>query len=184
MLPKHIRHRISLLRILERYLWHTGLTGSTVVFIFLVVKFFVLDVGQVNGRSMETTFIDNETFITNKVLYLFHPPARYEVVQVVEPSQEKLLIKRVIALPGEEVIIRRGKVFVRQRNTPEERELAEPYLKKGTYTTLRGQKDAVHFTVGPDEYFILGDNRPYSIDSRVYGAVPRSRIVGKVIGTL
>lgn len=177
-----MRATITTMRFFERYVGKIFFTGGSCLMALLFLKFFVLNVGQINGPSMEPTFVDDDTFFINKVVYMLHAPERYDVVQVVDPAQEKLLLKRVIGLPGDIVVIKRGKVFLQKFGEAQEHELAEPYLKKSTYTTVLGQKDAKRYAVGKGEYFILGDNRPRSGDSRVYGPVERSRILGKVTG--
>ena len=181
-----MQQHITQLRFFERYLGKVVTTGGMCVIVLLVVKFFIINVGQVNGKSMEPNFVDDDRFLINKLSYFVRAPKRYDIVQVIDPSQNKLLIKRVIGLPGEVVAIKRGKVFIRKagEQVTAEQELPERYLKPSTYTMVPGQKDAKRYVVGPDQYFILGDNRPQSGDSRGYGPVARSRILGKVVGKL
>lgn len=164
----------------QRYL---GLVASFFAVFILsigIIRFFILSPGQVNGRSMELTFIDNDYFLVDKFSYLFAPPERYDVVQIVDPIYKKLIIKRIVGLPGETIIIKRGKVYVKSVQT--EDALPEPYLKPHTITKLPTEGKPLEVVLGPHEYFVLGDNRDYSTDSRHYGAVHRQVVVGKIIG--
>jgi len=154
------------------------LAMTTLVILIVVIKFFVVNTGVVNGVSMEPTFIDDDRFLVSKFTYLLKKPQRYDIVQVIDPASGKLLIKRIIGLPGEVVMMKRGKVFIGDD------ELPEPYLSQWVSTHVPEQKAPKQFTVGADEYFVLGDNRSHSTDSRFYGPVHRSRIVGAVVGKL
>ena len=144
-----------------------------IIFFILFVRTFLIELGSVNGLSMEENFFDNEIFIVNKLTLLFRKPERKDVVQVMQ--DDKLVIKRIIGLPGEEVIIRKGKVYI--KNNKEEIELKEDYLKK--YIVTKSEKK--NFILGEHEYFVLGDNREESIDSRNYGPVHRTQINGLII---
>ncbi len=169
--------------LLARYLWMTCSAICSFVFIILAIKFFLLTSGQINGKSMEPTYSDNDLFIINKLVYLFIKPKRHDIIQVINPETEKLIIKRVVGLPGEIVVIRRGKIFIQQSIDDVEQEIEEPYLSKNEYTTLNHQKQkgAARFLVGSNQYFVVGDNRDGSTDSRYYGPIHRSKIIGKVI---
>jgi signal peptidase I len=149
--------------------------------IIIVGRFFIFSPGAVNGPSMERTFLDEDTFYVNRFVYLISAPKRYDVVQMINPQEEKLIIKRVIGLPGETVVIRRGKVFVIPVGQKEQVEVPEPYLREGITTTVPLQQGAAAFTLEADEYFVIGDNRPKSIDSRNYGPVGREEIIGRVV---
>jgi signal peptidase I len=97
--------------------------------------------------------------------------ARGEIVML-DDGKSDYALKRVVGLPGETVHIWRGYVFINRRI------LLEPYLPKQVYTFPR-ERQAV-FVLGPSQYFVLGDNRPASADSRVYGPVERSSIKGRI----
>ncbi len=157
---------------------------GTAIVSLLFLKSFVLDVGQVNGVSMEPTYVDQDRFFVNKVEYFFRRPGRQDIVQIIDPGQSKLLLKRVIGLPNETVVIKQGKVFIRSQGSQEEILLVEAYLPSTSYTTIPLQKAPQRYSLGSDEYFVLGDHREQSTDSRVYGAVHRSRILGSVMGKL
>jgi len=98
-----------------------------------------------------------------------------DVVVLVDPGDHGFSVKRIIATPGQSIYFKFGRVFVNDR------EIDEPYLTVNTHTFTYSQMKEQMITLGPDQYFVLGDNRPRSIDSRCYGAVPRGNILGKVM---
>ena len=105
-------------------------------------------------------------------------PKRLEVVQFLDPQTDQFFVKRVIGLPGEVILIKRNGVFVR---TPDSMEfqLSEPYLRKDTVTAVAAGSP-LEFVVPENTYFLLGDNRANSHDSRDFGPVHRRYIQGKV----
>jgi len=144
---------------------------------FLIVwpiHYFIFQPFYVVGPSMEPNFYDKDYLIITKINYRFNSPQRGEVVIFKSPINPKdFLIKRVIGLPGEQVIIKSGKINIHKDN--QEIELKEEdYLPAGI-TTL-GEIDA---TLKSDEYYVLGDNRNMSLDSRVFGQIKKSYIVGQ-----
>ncbi len=173
---------ISKRQLVERYTWHVAVAIASFVFVILVVKFFLFDVGRVDGQSMEPAFVDDNIFFINRWIYLIQPPARYDVVQVVAPGSNTVLLKRIIGLPGDEIIIKRGKVFLKTIDSGALIEFSESYLPAGVVTRVLGQNQPTIFSIGSHQYFVLGDNRSESSDSRIWGPVERSRILGKVIG--
>lgn len=163
----------------QRYLGLVAYTVAVLVLTLLTIRFFFISPGRVNGRSMEPTFIDEKLFFVNKNVYLFASPKKFDVVQVIEPESEKLIIKRIIGVPGEHIVIKRGRVYI--KNQAQEIELDESaYLSSDVLTRVVGQAAPLEFTLKENEYFVIGDNRDFSIDSRHYGPVHRKVIVGKV----
>lgn len=162
------------------YLTHTFRIVLLVTFIMLFTRAFLVEPGKVNGRSMEDTFIDEEVFLVSKFTLLFREPQRGDVVQAYDISSGKLLIKRVIGLPGETVKISRGKISIID-SSGAEYVLDEPYLKPNTITQSLTRDTTIYEKIQPHEYFLLGDNRPMSTDSRAYGAVHRRYINGLVM---
>lgn len=152
---------------------------NAIVLIF-VVRFFVADAGIVSGTSMEPSFHDGTYIAVVKLPLFFRSPQRFETVQLVDPSNpNELLIKRIIGLPGESITFRQNKVCV---SSPVEAEtcLSEPYLAPGTYT--RWPTDTFEtVTVPAGSYFVMGDNRPVSDDSRAFGPVERQDILGTAV---
>lgn len=122
----------------------------------------------VDGASMEPTFSTSERVIVDRVTMLLGGPSRGDVIVLDSPRQDELLIKRVIGLPGEMVMVQAGRVSINGTL------LEEPYVREFcTYPSCDGT-----WELGPDEYFVLGDNRSHSLDSRSFGPVQRSAIKG------
>ncbi len=136
--------------------------------IVLVINAFLAQATRVEGQSMEPNLHDNQRVIIEKISYRFHPPRRGDIVVLQLPNRHSdPLIKRVVGLPGETVEIRGGQVLINGQV------LDEPYLDQYTY---QGMPPRV---VPDDEIFVLGDNRGYSNDSRAFGFVPYSDIIGR-----
>ena len=149
------------------------------VFLLFFFRFFLFNVGVVNGESMEPSFHDQDNFVINKFLYLVSKPQRGDVIQLLDPYDNNvLLIKRIIGLPGEKIIFHSNDVYI--ENQFGAFKLNEPYLFETTQTkVLHGKPSEI--LLDSDTYFVLGDNREYSNnDSRVFGSVHRRLINGKV----
>ncbi|HLD21552.1 MAG TPA: signal peptidase I [Patescibacteria group bacterium] len=144
------------------------------------IRSFIVEPGRVNGRSMENTFIDENIFFVNKFILLFHQPKRGNIVQFIDPQKNTLTIKRIIGLPGEQVVIRSNHVYIITKDGNEIL-LDEPYLKQGMITQSASGIAMVSNIIPPNEYFVLGDNRTHSFDSRHYNTIHRSYIQGLVI---
>jgi signal peptidase I len=138
----------------------------------LLTAFIFLVVNAATGRflirsvSMQPNLVEDERVIVDKVSYLFHPPQRGDIVVIDRPDEQEDLIKRVIGLPGETIEISAGVVYI------DGRPLNEPYARLST-------GDSPSRRLGADEYFIMGDNRANSKDSRLFGPIPRDSIVGR-----
>ncbi len=144
--------------------------------IIIPLRFFILQPFYVKGASMEPNFHDNEYLIIDELSYRLHAPQRGDVIVLKNPSQpSEFLIKRIIGLPNERLTIADGAVTIYNATWPDGGVLDESsYLPTGRETF--GQLDV---TLGPGEYYVLGDNRPASLDSRVFGPVLRSAIIGR-----
>lgn len=148
--------------------------------IFLVVYLFFMQPHQVNGQSMMPNFESGEYVLTDKVSFKMRNPARGEVVVFHAPPGANCpegtgcdFIKRILAVPGETVEIRNNQVIVNGQALNEVYIPADYETQAGAFTANRV------VTMGPDEYFTVGDNRSYSSDSRAWGPVPKSEIVGR-----
>lgn len=147
--------------------------------IILPVRYYIAQPFIVSGSSMEPNFHTGEYLIINELAYHLHNPERGDIIVFKYPKDNtQYFIKRVIGLPGERVRIEENKVIVYNTDHPNGFVLDETYLPKTTMTFPVGSGDPV--TLGPDEFFVLGDNRVASSDSRFWGPVPRNDIVGKV----
>lgn len=124
---------------------------------------------------MEPNFYDHEYLIIDELGYRFHDPIRGQIVVFHYPKDPtQFFIKRVIGLPGETVEIANGKIKIYNDAHPNGVVLEEPYLERETNSPPQT------VTLKPQEYFVMGDNRPSSLDSRIFGPVSRSLIVGRV----
>ncbi len=125
---------------------------------------------QVEGNSMEPNFHDGQRLFINRVVYMIGKPQRGDVVVIRNPKHAdgEDLIKRIVGLPGEAIEIIEGKVFINDKP------LDEPYIE-----ALLKRPGAKTWTLGPDEYFVLGDNRNNSNDSYDFGPIKRETIVGR-----
>lgn len=137
--------------------------------------FIVTFIGQrveVDGQSMESTLQDRDNLICDKLSYRFKDPERFDIVIIYpDDTKSKRWIKRIIGLPGEEVRIdKEGNIYINGEI------LEENYGKE---TIQDPGLAAQTIKLGEDEYWVMGDNRNHSSDSRVIGPVPRSRILGK-----
>lgn len=167
----------------ERFLGRVFAVLALLLLVLLCIRFFIVSPAIVNGPSMEPTYLDGQTFYVNRFHYLFSPPERFDIVQIVDPESEQLYIKRVIGLPGETIVLKRRQVYLFDEKTQEDMLLEEPYLTpERARSDVAGQQGALRFPLGAHEYFVAGDNRPRSTDSRHYGPVSRAHIVGRVIG--
>ena len=166
---------------------------ETVILALLIFLLLHLSIGnrRVEGPSMEPTLADGEYVIVNKLVYLnlhpgelarlipfldigddeqifaFHPPRRGDIIVFRYPTNEaRDFVKRVVAVPGETVELKQGRLFVNGV------EVDEPYI------TRRDVGSTAESTVPRNSYFVLGDNRRSSEDSRFFGAVPFENIIG------
>ncbi|OGC87046.1 signal peptidase I [Candidatus Adlerbacteria bacterium RIFCSPLOWO2_01_FULL_54_21b] len=150
--------------------------------IVVPVRLFVAQPFIVSGASMDPTFNNGQYLIIDELSYRLHEPERGDVVIFRYPRGPKeFFIKRIVGLPGETVAIRNGVVYVAKNQGSGSAgiigndaftKLDEPYVVN------RGNgADATH-PVGQNEYFVMGDNRPESSDSRIWGMLPRANIIG------
>lgn len=145
------------------------------VVVIIPVRYFLFQPFYVRGASMEPNFHDNEYLIIDEITYRFNDPQRGEVVVVHDPKNDReYLIKRIIGLPGETVLIDGGRVSIKNDQHPDGFLLDEPYLFDTIVTN--GNKEV---SLGGDQYYVLGDNRPVSLDSRNFGPVTSREIVGR-----
>lgn len=143
--------------------------------VFVIIYLFLFQPHQVKGSSMLPNFYDGEYILTDKISYRLKEPQRSDVIIFRAPrNKEYDYIKRVVGLPGDTLKIKSGKIFV--NNNP----LNEIYLPSD-YITSPGKfyKEDEDFVIPKDQYFVLGDNRSHSSDSREWGLVPKENIVGK-----
>ncbi|MDD2647014.1 MAG: signal peptidase I [Patescibacteria group bacterium] len=137
---------------------------------------FVFQPFLVQGPSMEPNFYDREYLIVEEVSHHFVDPQRGEVVVLRSPyNSREYLIKRIIALPGERIVIKEGNIWIYNGKNPQGVKVEENYLPAGLNTG--GEVDQM---LAVDQYYVLGDNRSVSLDSRSFGPVQRGMVIGRV----
>jgi signal peptidase I len=142
--------------------------------IFFFVYLLIMRPHKIKGQSMHPNFPDGEYLLTEKVSYYLKNPGRGDVVVFMPPVSEDEFIKRIIALPGETIMISDGRIYINGKL------LDEPYIDDNV-RTANGSflSEGVEYTVPNGEYFVLGDNRPHSSDSRSWGPITKKTISGR-----
>jgi signal peptidase I len=153
---------------------------QTVVFIalwsvlaYLIISHFILMAVQIKGVSMSPTLLDGDKYILYRCQYLWRAPRKGEIVVIKDPEDHDLSIKRIVALPDEVIEIRDDGVYVNSAKLP------EPYLSS-TAARASGHSRIQPTRLGPGQFFVMGDNRDFSADSRIYGPVGREAILGRI----
>lgn len=155
--------------------WELLKLAALVAIIVIPIRTYVAQPFIVSGGSMLPTFNPGEYLIIDELSYLLRLPARGEVIVFRYPENpKKFFIKRIIALPGETVTVTKTGVHITTTNG-EKISYPETYLAEN----MRSDWSPTPTTLGDDEYFVLGDNRPVSLDSRAWGAVSRDLIKGR-----
>lgn len=159
------------------FVWEIFKVMVISVAIIVPVRYFLIKPFYVKGASMEPSFYNREYLIINEISYRFDAPERGDTIVFrypFDPSQ--YFIKRVIGLPGERVRITEGEVYIAAPGQDGENVLKEDYLLPAMKTL-----GEIKVTLAQDEYYLLGDNRTASLDSRSFGPVKRDYIVGKTL---
>ena len=145
--------------------------------VFVVIYLFIVQPHEVKGSSMEPTFQNNEYIITDKISYRFGKPNRGDVVIFKAPVNPDVdYIKRIIGLPGETVMVQSGRIYI------DGKMLNEPYLEDLTPIFPGGFiKEGVVVSIPENHYFVMGDNRPHSSDSREFGPIEKKLIIGRAV---
>lgn len=140
------------------------LSYVVILLVVVFIKMYIVSPIKVNGNSMFNTLYDKDIMILNEFIYRFSDIKRYDIVVVEEDSE--LLIKRVIGLPGETIKCINGDIYINDKKIND----------KYAYSVTNDFDEVV---IEEDEYFVMGDNREVSLDSRVYGAYDEDDIKGK-----
>lgn len=139
---------------------------------YLFFSRLVVSAVEVSGSSMAPTLLSGDRVFLNRLTYLHREPQRGDLVVLRDPETADLVVKRIVALPGEMVQVAVEQTFVNGKR------LAEPYIRLPRKVAMAGR--SAPLIVPKDNYFVLGDNRLNSVDSRSFGPVPRERILGVI----
>lgn len=164
------RPRLRLRGLIREILDTLILIGAIYALVNLATVRFIVD-----GHSMEPNFASDQVLVISRVNYLLNPPQRGDIIVFNPPNQpadEPPYIKRVIGTPGEVVEIRNTLVYVNGE------ELNEPYIKEACRPSRCPDNQ---WELGPNQYFMMGDNRNNSSDSRVFGPVMLDRVIGEAL---
>ena len=157
------------------FVWETAKIIIIALLIVVPIRYFVFQPFFVKGQSMEPAFENGDYLIIDELSYKLRTPERGEVVVFKYPNDpSQRYIKRIISLPGETVEIQGGKITI--VNAEGKEVLDEKYLTSGALTS-----GDIKVTLGVKEYFVLGDNRAASSDSRRWGTLPEDNIIGRVL---
>jgi signal peptidase I len=161
------------------FVWEVAKIVILAIVIVIPIRLFLFQPFVIQGSSMLPNFQNANYVIVDELSYHFQQPERGQIIVFKYPlDTTKRFIKRVIGLPGETVEIKGGHVMITAVNG-KKITLDETYLPSGLETEDIGMGSGP-IKLGTGEYFVLGDNRPYSSDSRIWGDVPQNDIIGKV----
>ncbi len=142
--------------------------------ISVVLYLFIMTPHEVVGRSMDPTYQDGEYLMANKLLYDLSTPKRGDVI-IFKYSETQDFIKRVIGLPGETVGLQDGRIYINGKVLDESGYLDDAIYTNGSDYLHEGET----ITLGEEEYFVCGDNRPHSSDSRTFGPITKDQVKAK-----
>jgi signal peptidase I len=155
--------------------WELVRFAIIALLIMVPIRIFVIQPFVVSGSSMVPTFENGNYLIVDEISYKFEDPQRYDVIVFRYPNdQKKFFIKRIIGLPGETVDINGSAVTITNKDNPNGFVLGQPYVKNESENNL-------HRELKDGEYFVMGDNRNASSDSRYWGPVPKNLLIGRAL---
>ena len=158
------------------FLWETAKLAVISLVIILPIRYYVIQPFFVLGASMEPNFENGDYLIIDEISYRFNQPQRGDVIVFKYPNNPKqYYIKRIIGLPGEIITISDEKIVIKNKANPDGFAPEEDYLS-GAETNGN-----ISATLGFDEYFVLGDNRGASSDSRIWGALKEEFVIGRAL---
>jgi len=175
--PKHVVGDLTLRQQFFIFIWELIKVVVISLVIIIPVRYYLIKPFYVKGASMEPNFHDYEYLIIDEISYRFSQPQRGDVVVFRYPDDpSQFFIKRTIGLPGERIKIANNQVTIYNQTNPQGVALVEPYLATGLQTFGN-----IDLRLTANQYYLLGDNRPVSLDSRIFGPVPRHSIIGHVL---
>lgn len=161
------------------FVWEITKVAAISLAIIIPVRYFLIQPFYVKGASMEPNFHDNEYLIIDELSYRFNEIERGQVIVFRYPrNPQEFYIKRVVGLPGEEVEIVDGQIKIFNEDNKNGFILNEDYLSANLVASHENRE---RVALAPEEYFVMGDNRNASKDSRTFGPVNKGFITGKVL---
>jgi len=142
---------------------------------YYLISHYLVQTVRVIGMSMVPTLHDSQLYLLNRWVLHVRAPARSEIVVLRDPLDGGFAVKRIIGVSGDSVYFREGEIYLNGKK------LAESYLTPGTPTFPSGPAKEQFFQCKPGQFFVLGDNRGNSLDSRVYGPVSKRDILGLIV---
>jgi len=142
---------------------------------YYAISHYVLQAVRVDGVSMLPTLHNADQYYLKRWVYYVRPPQRGDIVVIKDPTDGGFAVKRIIAMSGESIFFKKnGAVYVNSKH------LSEPYLAPGTPTHTCAKADEEMISCGEGKFFVMGDNRDNSFDSRYYGPISRQNILGVI----
>lgn len=142
---------------------------------YLIISHFLVESVRVVGESMNPNLHNAQRYLLNRWVLYLRPPHPGEIVVIRDPLDNGLSVKRVVGVAGDRICIKGGHVYLNDQL------LKEPYLPAGIPTFPGTYFPEQKFTCAKDQFFVLGDNRNNSVDSRAYGPIARSAILGLIM---
>ena len=174
---KHLAEDLTIGKQAVIFVWEIIKVVVISLAIIIPIRYFLIKPFYVKGASMEPNFYDHEYLIINEISYRFSEPERGDTVVFKYPfDPSQYFIKRIIGLPREKIKISSGKIYITSVGSSQEELLEEDYLLPAMKTL-----GSAELTLAEDEFYLLGDNRLASLDSRAFGPIKRSHIVGKTL---
>ena len=164
-------YRNPILRQVNQCLWVAALAFLS----YLTFSHFFFQTVRVVGRSMVPTLQDSRQYLLNRWVYHFRAPQRTDVVVIRDPTDQGFSVKRIIGVGGDSIFLKGGDVYVNGTK------LTEPYLAPNMSTYAFDKTGDQLIVCGKDQYYVLGDNRMNSADSRTYGPISRQNILGLIV---
>jgi len=157
------------------FVWEVAKIIIIAAVIVIPIRYFLFQPFFVRGQSMDPNFENGDYLIIDEITYRFKAPQRGEVIVFKSPQDpSQRFIKRIIGLPGETIEIKDGKVIIYTKGEPQ-------VLDESNYLSDLLTGGNIQITLAEDEYFVLGDNRSFSFDSRRFGVLSEENIIGRVI---
>ncbi|MEI8270248.1 MAG: signal peptidase I [bacterium] len=157
--------------------WELARFALIAIIIVVPIRIFIAQPFIVSGSSMVPTFQDGQYLVVDEISYILGTPKRDDVVVFKNPNNTKIFyIKRIIGLPGETVDVKSdtNEVLITNKEHPDGFNLDQSFIVN------TGGIDG-HMVLGENEYFVMGDNRPASSDSRYWGVVPKKLMIGRAL---